>query len=232
MEPILALLTPARIAVAVDATAVLFLLAYHLYLVRAFRRDPCRTYHGRSNRLRRAWVAAMRVRGMEILAVQTLRNWVMSATLLGSTSILIGLGVGSFALTGVDLTDLARSLSGFPPPSEELVRIKLLALAGIFFSAFHNFSLALRYYNHVGFMINVPDAVLGNDPVGAVSETLNRAGRHYHRGTRIFLLAGPFALWLIGPLWFLAGVLGELLVLYRFDFREERADPQDSAPEV
>ena len=54
-----------------------------------------------------------------------------------------------------------------------------------------------------------------------VADTLNRAGGHYNRGTRVFLLVLPFLLWPIGPDWFLGGVLVTLMLLYRFDYRTE-----------
>lgn len=207
---------------ALDLLALGSLAVYHLYLARVYRRDPERTHRGRSNRLRRAWVAAVRARGADILAVQTMRNWVMSATLLASTSILIGLGVGHVAFFGNDLSKLPGDLGLLPVPGGPVLRLKLLALAGIFFGAFHHFALALRYYNHCGFMINVPDGDFRGDAVGTVSETLNRAGGHYNKGTRVFLLALPFVLWLIGSLWLMAGTLVALWLLRRFDFREPR----------
>jgi uncharacterized membrane protein len=220
MDPRLA----AWLSVALDLTGLTLLALYHLYLARVCRRDPDRTYRGRSNRLRRAWVATVRARGEGILAVQTTRNWVMSATLFASTSILIGLAVGNVAFAGSHLADLAGSLGLFPPPGEQWMQVKLLILAAIFFTAFHQFALALRYYNHTGFMVNLPDEHFGTDPVQTVAATLNRAAGHYNRGTRTFLLAMPFALWLIGPPWFLGGVLVILGVLTRFDYREKPDD--------
>ena len=212
----------AWLSLGLDGVGIGLLVLYHLYLARLYRRDPERTYRGRSNRLRRAWVAMVRVRGADILAVQTMRNWVMSATLLASTSILIGLGAGNLAFTGSDLGALARDLSPLPGLGGALIRLKVLALAGIFFAAFHHFALALRYYNHTGFMINLPDREFLGDPVETVAETLNRAGGHYHKGTRIFLLALPFALWPIGSVWLLGGVALTLVVLKGFDFRQSR----------
>jgi len=199
----------------------LFLLAiYHLYLSRVFRRAPERTYRGRSDRLRHAWVETVRAADKDILAIQTLRNWVMSATLFASTSILIGLGVVNLALEGIDLSALSSALS-IAPTSGPVVRFKLLLIAGLFFVAFLHFALALRYYNHTGFLINLPNHQFAVSSVAAVADTLNRAGGHYNRGTRSFLLATPFVLWLIGPDWFLGGALGTLLLLYRFDFRSD-----------
>jgi uncharacterized membrane protein len=216
--------------VALDLLGLALLGLYHLYLARVSRVDPERTFRGRSNRLRRAWVATVRQRGEGILAVQTTRNWVMSATLFASTSILIGLAIGNVAFSGAHQGGLARSLGVFPAHAEQWIQVKLLVLAAIFFTAFHQFALALRYYNHTGFMINLPDEHFDSNPVETVARTLNRAGGHYNRGTRIFLLAMPFSLWLIGPLWFLGGVAIILFVLVRFDFRDDiDADAVDGA---
>lgn len=203
-----------------DFVGVLILILYHFYLARVCRTKPDRTYRGLSNRLRHAWVAVMRSRGVDVIPIQTMRNWVMSATLLASTAMLIGLGAAHLAFAAESPVALAESLSILPAGGEILARIKLLILAGIFFSAFHDFAVALRHYNHVGFLINLPDREIPAEPVETVSAVLNRAGNHYNVGTRKFLLAAPMALWLIGPVWFLAGVLVTVRVLYRFDFRD------------
>ncbi len=205
---------------AADGLGLALLIGYQLYLARVSRRQPERTYRGRSNRLRRAWVETVRESRSDILAIQTLRNWVMSATLFASTAMLIGLGIVRLALEGPDLTGLSQSLS-LAPTGAALVRIKLLLLAAFFFSAFLHFALALRYYNHTGFLINLPAEHFGGRPLDPIADTLNRAGGHYNQGTRIFLLAAPFVLWLIGPDWFLGGVLVAILLLYRFDFRTD-----------
>ena len=201
-----------------DGLGVALLIGYHLMLRRIFRRQPERTYRGRSNRLRRAWVETMRASGNGILAIQTLRNWVMSATLFASTAMLIGLGVIGKAFDGVDLAGLSQALS-LVPSGAALVRIKLLLLAAIFFGAFLHFARALRYYNHTGFLINLPAGHFDGLEVASIADTLNHAGGHYHHGTRLFLLAVPGVLWLIGPDWFLGGVFVALFLLYRFDFR-------------
>lgn len=208
-----------------DGVGVALLIGYHLYLRRVFRRQPERTYRGHSNRLRRAWVETVRSSDNGILAIQTLRNWVMSATLFASTSMLIGLGVISKAFDGIDLASLSQALS-LAPSGSAFVRIKLLLLAAIFFGAFLHFALALRYYNHTGFLINLPAGHFDGRDVVSIADTLNHAGGHYHYGTRLFLLAVPGVLWLIGPDWFLGGVFFALFLLYRFDFRIDQEHDQ------
>ena len=215
-------------ASAADGLGLALLVVYHLFLWRVFRHCPERTYRGRTNRLRRAWVETVRANGNDILAIQTLRNWVMSATLFASTAIVVGLGIVSVAFEGLDMGALSQTLS-LSPTGAALVQVKLLLLAAFFFSAFLQFALSLRYYNHTGFLINLPSEHFNGTEVDLIADTLNRAGGHYHQGTRTFLLAIPFVLWLIGPEWFFGGVVVSLLLLYRFDFRLDR-QPAPTAP--
>ncbi|WP_295429683.1 DUF599 family protein [uncultured Thiodictyon sp.] len=152
-----------------DALGLALLLGYKVYAIGVFRRHPECTHQGRSNRLRRAWVESVRADGKDMLAIETLRNWVMSATMFASTCILIGL------------------------------------------------------------VINLPDGFFSGPPAQPIADTLDRAGGYYNRGTRVFILAVPFVLWLIGPDWFLGGVLIALLLLYRFDFHDDRAPVRAAA---
>ncbi|AFL73296.1 DUF599 domain-containing protein [Thiocystis violascens] len=224
IDAMLTLLDRPLLAWIADACGLLLLIGYHLSLWRVFRVDPERTHRGRSDRLRRAWVETMRDSANGILAIQTLRNWVMSATLFASTSMLIGLGVMGVAFNGVDLNDLSHALS-LAPTSANLVRLKLLLIAAIFFGCFLHFALSLRYYNHTGFLINLPSTYFNESGLASTADTLNRASGHYNRGTRGFLLATPVLFWLIGPDWFLGGTLISLTLLYRFDYR---VDPRQS----
>jgi magnesium-transporting ATPase (P-type)/uncharacterized membrane protein len=206
----------------VDALGLALLIGYKRYAGRVFRRCPERTHEGRSNRLRRAWIEAVRAGGKDMLAIQTLRNWVMSATMFASTCMLLGLGIMGVTFGGLDLADLSQALS-WAPSAPAVVRLKLLVLAVLFFSGFMHFVLSLRYYNQGGFAINLPDGFFNDSPLDPIAATLDRAGRHYNQGTRVFILAAPFVLWLIGPDWFLAGALVALVLLYRFDFHDDRA---------
>ncbi|MBK1695461.1 hypothetical protein CKO09_12035 [Chromatium weissei] len=205
-------------AMIIDAIGLLLLISYHHYLSWILRYTPHQTHRGRSNYLRHAWVKTLRANEKDILAIQTMRNWIMSATLFASTSMVIGLGVMQVTFSSEKIYALSQALSLFPPASDLLIKMKLLALSSVFFNAFLHFSLALRYYNQSGFLINLPANYFQGDADLAISNVLNLAGNQYHNGTRIFLIATPFTLWIIGPDWFLAGVFIVLWLLYRFDF--------------
>lgn len=200
-----------------DVVGFSLLILYHWRLGWIYRRHPERTSRGRADRLRRAWVEAVRERNGDILAIQTLRNWVMTASVFASTTIVIGLGLVAASFQGLNLANLSQALS-LVPTGGDLARLKLLMLAVVFFSAFLRFVIALRFYNHAGFLVILPAKHFQGVAEDEIAITLNRAAGQYNRGSRMFLLTIPFVLWLVGPDWFLIGVIITLLALYRFDY--------------
>ncbi|ADE14779.1 protein of unknown function DUF599 [Nitrosococcus halophilus Nc 4] len=197
--------------------AFILLGAYHLRLRRLIRRQPLSTAVGLSQRIRRLWVEKVMQEGRDILAVQTLRNWTMAATLLASTAILLGLGMLNVVFTTEQQPPLSKLLNYLGHDSELLWLLKLVILSGNFFFAFFNFTLAIRYYNHVGFMINVSECQEAGVSAEAVTEILQRGANHYTLGMRGYYLAIPLSLWLFGSLWLLGGALLLVVVLYRLD---------------
>ena len=195
----------------------LILLTYHVYLFIRTRRAPLSTAIGITNHVRRKWVQSIMQNGRDILAVQTLRNQVMAATFLASTAILISLGLLGVAFRPGVFEEISHALNITGTRNETLWMIKLLVLAVLFFSAFFNFTLAIRYYNHAGMMINIPEA---HDPTATpetVSEVLNHGALHYTLGMRGYYLAVPATLWLFGPLWMLFGTVVLVIILYQLD---------------
>jgi uncharacterized membrane protein len=127
----------------------------------------------------------------DILAIQTMRNWVMAATFLASTSILISLGLISVALRPGLVGEISTSLNFIGTVNETLFMVKLLAILLLFFISFFNFTIAIRYYNHAGVTINIG----GNENKGLSTEkiiqTINIGALHYKIGVRCFYLAIP-----------------------------------------
>ena len=63
-----------------------------------------------------------------------------------------------------------------------------------FFIAFYCFSMAIRFYNHVGYMINLGnDSVLSTDLTSLTCRYLNRAGAFFSFGTRSFFFSLPIS---------------------------------------
>ena len=198
-------------------SALVLILAYHGYLYQKVRRHPLQTAIGITNHARQMWVEGVMQNKRDILAVQTMRNQVMAASLLASTAILLSLGSLNSAFRPEMFTEVSHALSWSGPRAEGLWMFKLMLLGILFFLTFFNFSLAIRYYNHVSFMINtnVQDDPAVSAP--AVTHVINRGALHYTFGMRGFYLSVPLALWLFGSTWMLAGCLALIVVLYRLD---------------
>jgi uncharacterized membrane protein len=182
--------------------SIFLILIYYLYLSRRTKRYPNLSAHALNEKVRYQWVEMIMNSGgkMDILAIQTLRNSVMAANFMASTAILLIIGtlnisdkIGEFAL------DWQYNLLAVNY-SSELWQIKLSLLLLDFFITFFFFSMSIRFFNHVGYMINLkayasPDENIYNQSCAY----LNKAGAYYRLGTRAIFFSLPIILWIFGP---------------------------------
>ncbi len=197
--------------------AFLLLVAYHIHLVYQVKHAPLTTAIGLNIQTRRAWVETIMADRLDLLAVQTLRNSSMAASFLATTAILICLGTLNAAFFSSTNGGL-RVISGFSHDNSGLLLIKLLMLIITFFSAFFNFTLAIRSYNRTSFMISIP---LARDPLMTpefIARVLGRGMNHYSLGMRGYYLSVPLVLWLFGPHWLAAGTVALLFMMYKIDY--------------
>ena len=192
---------------------------YHLYLRRRLKSDPQFTVHAVNNVARARWVDAMMgAKGHEILAVQTLRNSVMTASFMASTAILLMIATLSFVASNDHTGAVWHALNLAGATDDRAVAVKVVFLLADFFTAFFCFSMAVRYFNHVGYMVTAhPEGVPGVTSPARVAAYLNRAGNFYAFGTRAFFYGVPLVFWMFGPTFFVAATAMLLLALYPFD---------------
>jgi uncharacterized membrane protein len=194
-------------------------LAYYLHLARRTRWLPDSSVHALNAKVRERWVAMIIGSGkMDILAIQTLRNSVIAANFMASTSILLIIGTLNVS------EKLGQWLSQGHPHSlgkhfsSELWQIKLGLLLLVFAIAFFCFSMAIRFFNHVGYMINLPDdASTGHCLYQQSCAYLNRAGSYYTYGTRSFFISLPLISWFFGPYFLVLATLGLIMGLAMLD---------------
>ncbi|NTV95011.1 MAG: DUF599 domain-containing protein [Thiobacillus sp.] len=206
-----------------DLAAFLFsialIAAYYANLNYRLRHDPTYTIQGLNNLARSLWVIhAMNTPGKDVMAVQTLRNFVMGASLMASTAAL--LIIGTLTLSG-QAENIARSwhvLNLVNSHSAEIWIVKVLCLLVDFIVAFFAFAMSVRLANQVVFMINVPDtgAHLSLSP-HSVGQRLNRAGGLFSIGMRTFFFAVPLVFWLFGPLFLVTATVGLVFAFHRLD---------------
>lgn len=200
----------------VASATVLIVLGYEVALAFAQRRQPeqlARTAHAR---LREDWFAAVSAQtGSEILAVQTLRNSLMSATMTASTAVL-GL-MGTLTLAAPSLhASFGDGASGWPSFTPRLA-MELTVLALLFVSLVSSV-MAVRYYNHAGFIGGMPvesEARRRWAPAGTAY--VRKAGVLYSWGLRQLILIVPMVAFILHPVAGLVGALGVVAALLNFD---------------
>ena len=217
-QPWLREMGPDLLALAVSA---LMVGCYYLYLRFRVRKDPTYSIHVVNEAARRLWVQhVMANPSRDVMAVQTLRNFIMVGILMVSTVTL--LIIGTLTLSGQADT-IARSwhaINLLGRPSAELWTVKVMCLLADFLVAFFAFTMAVRLANHVLFMINVPAELREDNEAlapGAVARRLNRAGYMISVGIRSLFVAVPLVFWLFGPAFLVIATVGLLIVLYRLD---------------
>ncbi|KAJ3062613.1 hypothetical protein HDU98_001513 [Podochytrium sp. JEL0797] len=169
--------------IAVGTICITLLLAYHAWLVKVVRSHPEKTVFGVSshsrfvlrfpdslsrsiltnsfdNACRKAWVAAIMKGKKDILGIQTLRNLIMASSILASTSIVIIFGFIAF-LANVGSRPVAEGPSSNPLSSQfgfvldHLFGVKVMILLVVLSVTFFTFAQSMRFYNHVGMVINI-----------------------------------------------------------------------------
>lgn len=167
--------------------------------------------------VRAEWAKCMiNTRGNEILAVQTLRNSVMSATITGSTAALALMGIVSFVSEklpeSLNIRDCDVFLLSLTP-----WHVVLVLLVLVLFSAFLFSLMAARFYNHCGYMITIFPLERREQFSRSAVLYIMRAGNYHSRSIRAFLWMAPLATGLLSP-WLLAiAALLLLRILIWFD---------------
>jgi hypothetical protein len=198
----------------IATVSILFL--YEVVFVIIQRRNPgalARTAH---TMLRDDWFNAISQNpASEIIAIQTLRNSLMSATMTASTAAIALIGTATLAtpsLHGV-LGSPHTTLVQFTPQ----LALELILMTALFASLVCS-AMAIRYYNHAGYICSMP---IGSEERRRWSSTcashLRRAGLLYSWGLRHFVLVAPIlAAILYPPAGPIVAVM-DVVILYGFD---------------
>lgn len=208
-------MTPGPAAWAPVALTILLLVVYEAFVAVQQRRQPHRMARSAHAALREDWFDAVsRQPGSEILVVQTLRNSVMSATMTASTAVLALMG--TVTLAAPSLRHSLAAADGLPVFTPRLA-LELVLLALLFASLVASV-MAVRYYNHAGF--------IGGMPVGSPQRLqwtaagvsyVRQAGVLYGWGLRHLILVAPLLAALLHPLAGPPAAVAVLAVMLRLD---------------
>jgi len=187
---------------------------YEAWFALAQRRRPGQLARSAHATLREDWFEAVSQQpGSEVLAVQTLRNSLMSASMIASTAVL-GL-MGTVTLSASSLNTSLGSGGALDVHPRLAVELILLALL---FAALVASVMAVRYYNHAGFVAAMPvgsDARRRWNVVG--SSHLRRAGMLYSWSVRNLVLVVPAVAFILHPVAGPFAAVVVVAVLFGFD---------------
>ncbi len=199
-----------------EGVTIAILVLYEIALVLAQRLRPEQMARSAHARLRQEWFEAVSSQvGSEILAVQTLRNSMMSAMMMASTAALGLMGTATLAVP------LMHAGLGDPPLTPRLVLE--MVLMGQLFASLVSSAMSVRYFNHAGFITGIP---AGSDArkhwMNTGSAYVKRAGILYSWSLRQLLLVAPLLVSLLHPLAGPPAALVVVGVVFAFD----RFDPK------
>ena len=186
-------------------------LCYELWVLWVGWRHPDRIARSAHAFMRASWVDALsRQPGFEIVAVQALRNSLMSATISASTSALALMGTVSLAGSTIE----SATFSGTPP-----LRIVLeMLLMATLFASFVCSAMSMRYFSHAGFVMSMPMAAPERASLNPMAkEYVKRAGLLYSWALRFFLIIAPLVVGIVRPLAMPAMTVALVVALWFFD---------------
>jgi len=153
-------------------------------------------------------------KGSELLAVQTLRNSLMSATMTASTAAL-GL-VATATLAVPSLHSSFGEVMGVPNLTPRLA-LELVLLA-LLLASLVSSAMAVRYFNHAGFIVGMPiDSDARSRWASAGAAYVRRAGVLYSSGLRHLILVAPVLASILHPAAGPVAALVVVAVLFGFD---------------
>ncbi|QCE16130.1 uncharacterized protein LOC114164228 [Vigna unguiculata] len=194
-------------------------IGYHFWLWHTVRTHPHTTIIGINASGRRNWVATIMKDNdkKNILAVQSLRNTIMGATLMATTSILLCSGLAAIISSSYSVKKPLED-TVYGGHGEFMVSLKYVTLLSIFLFSFFCHSLSIRFINQVNILINTPQDPMSLVSPEYVNQILEKGFLLNTVGNRLFYAALPLLLWIFGPVLVFLCSLAMVPVLYNLDF--------------
>lgn len=207
--------------VAMIALSMTFVV-YHIILFTRILRNPTSTSSGQNNLIRQAWVKVILDERKDILAIQALRNVMMSSSLLATTALTLSSIIAAFFIKGGDETSKISEM-GQHLSEHFTVEHKLFAMIVLFMLSFFSYMQAVRINSHVGFMFGIPsDGSTTDRPdfltLDYICKCMFRANLYHTLGTRLFYAAFLTVIWLFGHILATIASVFLLIVLFFADY--------------
>jgi len=198
------------------AISLLIMAVYEIFLFFVGDAAPFRIAQKTHVWMRRAWVRKVMARpNTEIIIVQTLRNALMAASFMASTSVLAL--IGTLTLSGLNNNPEHWNLTSLTGLMSRLLEMKLILLSLVFFASFFFNTMAVRFYTHASYMISIGSGTDDPRQQSVAIAYLNRAGLQYSIGTKSFFFCFPILVSLFNTWLMVPATLFLVFLLYQFD---------------
>ncbi len=209
----------------VDWAALVFFLAglmgYRYFLSFMLKTRPDRLYLGKLQQYRKAWIEAHSGDQNSIMVVQTLRNTIMSASFLASTSVILIMGALNLLFTLESSGEPQKTFYLTAAAAPEVMVFKVLLLILILSYSFFNFTWYIREVNYMGFILNIPkeklDRIEGGDSTPYIMRMFLTSGIYFSLGMRGYYFLIPLLMWIFSPILMMLATFVILFILMRRD---------------
>jgi len=204
------------------------IIVYHSLLVYTINHNPELTMIGFMRKMRRFWVLSLLKRSQPELAIHCFRNTLYATNASSSTAIILVLAVSASSRISSKPDNPASVLLGNDNDAD-ILWVKLLFIALCLLLCFFFLSQAMRFFDHMGFLMSVTTADLdslredgyvfpADENIGTqMIELLQRAGFFYTMGVRCYYLIFPLVLWFFGPYYFMGASVINICVFLFLD---------------
>lgn len=183
-------------------------LGYHFFYIVLMRHHPSWSVRARMHQHRKSWVESVLKRGERIMAVQALRNLIMTNTFLASTMLLLVAFIANFVVVNPEGSPFAHPQQnwfyGATPTA-----VKGVILLILYAFAFVMFLTSLRTLNHLSILVGIEPEELRTteerDPAQFISLKLNQVESMTTYGRRAVYFSLPVFAWFYSP-WLFAMV--------------------------
>ncbi|WVZ13754.1 hypothetical protein V8G54_011320 [Vigna mungo] len=198
---------------------LVMIVAYHVWLWYKTQTQPFTTTFGREADSRRSWVLVMikEIDKKNVVAIQSLRNWIMASTLMATSAILICAGLGAVISSTYTAKHAIKSTI-FGADSELMVGLKYGILLAAFLFSFFCHTCCIGFLNQINILICSPQDHKSLVNSQYLTQIFDKAMLLNTLGNRILYSALSFLLWIFGPVPTFLSSMVMLVLLYNLDF--------------
>lgn len=171
---------------------------YHAYLWMRYKRNPMSTTIGHNHDVRLRWCDVIMRERNSMLGVQTIRNSLMSSSLLASTSLTLTAVFAAYLVGAVE-REGAGGIDILSAPYLRPIH-KFFGVVLAFSISFYCYMQSVRASNHASYLLGIPLTDEHHFTPHYVARVIRRGADFHTAGTRVFYLAFVFVLWIFGPL--------------------------------